>query len=216
VSQVTAGTRRPPQQTRRQPGRAGLARRRARWHRVARWAFLAPAVAYVLFAFAIPVVYNLVLSFEQTSPATVSHLTAPFAGWSNYTTTLKDPVADSAIVRTFSFTVLSLLFQFLIGFGLALLFSLRFPLSRFARSLVLVPCGGLTAVTAQVCGVQVLSRPPGTWRCGGTATLPRSSKGGDSRTCASGPVGSAISRSSVSTACLPICSAGTSAALTCG
>jgi ABC-type polysaccharide transport system permease subunit len=93
----------------------------------------------VLFAFAIPVVYNLVLSFEQTSPATVSHLTAPFAGWSNYTTTLRDPVADSAIVRTFSFTVLSLLFQFLIGFGLALLFSLRFPLSRFARSLVLVP-----------------------------------------------------------------------------
>ena len=79
-----------------------------------------------------------------------------------------------------------------------------------------VPCGGLTAVTAQVYGVQVLSRPPGTWRCGGTATLPRSSKGGDSRTCASGPVGSAISRSSVSTACLPICSAGTSAALTCG
>jgi multiple sugar transport system permease protein len=139
VSQVTAGTRRPPQPTRRQPGRAELARRRARWHRVARWAFLAPAVAYVLFAFAIPVVYNLVLSFEQTSPATVSHLTAPFAGWSNYTTTLRDPVADSAIVRTFSFTVLSLLFQFLIGFGLALLFSLRFPLSRFARSLVLVP-----------------------------------------------------------------------------
>ena len=79
-----------------------------------------------------------------------------------------------------------------------------------------VPCGGLTAVTAQVCGVQVLSRPPGTWRCGGTATLPRSSKGGDSRMCANGPAGSAISRSSVSTACLPICSAGTSAALTCG
>jgi len=66
-------------------------------------------------------------------------LTAPFAGLSNYTTTLRDPTADSAIVRTFSFTVLSLLFQFLIGFGLALLFSLRFPLRRFARSLILVP-----------------------------------------------------------------------------
>jgi hypothetical protein len=44
-----------------------------------------------------------------------------------------------AIVRTFSFTVLSLLFQFLIGFSLALLFNLRFPLRRFARSLILVP-----------------------------------------------------------------------------
>ena len=112
---------------------------RSRMRRLVRWAFLVPAAAYVLFAFAIPIIYNLVLSFEQTSPATVSHLTAPFAGWSNYTTTLKDPIADSAIVRTFSFTVLSLLFQFIIGFSLALLFNLRFPLRRFARSLILVP-----------------------------------------------------------------------------
>lgn len=112
---------------------------RRRLRRLARWAFLLPAAAYVLFTFAIPIVYNLLLSFEQTSPATISHLTAPFAGWSNYTTTLKDPTADSAIVRTFSFTVLSLLFQFLIGFGLALLFNLRFPLRRLARSLILVP-----------------------------------------------------------------------------
>jgi multiple sugar transport system permease protein len=90
-----------------------------RMRRLARWAFLLPAAAYVLFAFAVPVVYNLLLSFEQTSPATISHLTAPFAGLSNYTTTLRDPTADSAIARTFSFTVLSLLFQFLIGFSLA-------------------------------------------------------------------------------------------------
>ena len=110
-----------------------------RLRRAARWAFLVPAIGYVLFAFAIPVVYNLVLSFEQTSPATISHLTAPFAGLSNYTTTLKDPIADSAIVRTLSFTVLSLMFQFLIGFGLAVLFTLQFPLRRFARSLILVP-----------------------------------------------------------------------------
>jgi multiple sugar transport system permease protein len=108
-------------------------------YRALRWAFLLPAIAYLIFAFAIPVIYNLVLSFEQTSPATISHLTAPFAGLSNYTSTLKDPTADSAIIRTFTFTVLSLLFQFLIGFALALLFNLRFPLRRFARSLILVP-----------------------------------------------------------------------------
>jgi multiple sugar transport system permease protein len=110
-----------------------------RFRRAAKWAFLVPAAAYVLFAFVIPIVYNLILSFEQTSLATISHLFAPSAGFSNYSTTLKDPVADSAIVRTFSFTVLSLLFQFLIGFALALLFNLKFPLSRFARSLILVP-----------------------------------------------------------------------------
>jgi multiple sugar transport system permease protein len=139
VSQVTVHTPRLPQGTRRPGGATPSAARRARLRRTARWAFLIPAAAYVLFAFAIPIVYNLVLSLEQTSPATISHLTAPFAGTSNYTTTLKDPTADSAIVRTFSFTVLSLLFQFLIGFGLALLFNLKFPLRRFARSLILVP-----------------------------------------------------------------------------
>jgi len=137
MSAAAVRSRRPSQAG---PGGAlAPAARRARLHRAVRWAFLAPAVGYVLFAFAIPVGYNLVLSFEQTSPATISHLTAPFAGLSNYTATLGNPIADSAIVRTFSFTVLSLVFQFLIGFGLALLFNLRYPLCRFARSLILVP-----------------------------------------------------------------------------
>jgi multiple sugar transport system permease protein len=120
-------------------GGTSRSRRAARLRRAARWGFLVPAALYVAFAFAIPIVYNLILSFEQTSLATVSHLTAPWAGFSNYTVTLKNSFADAAIVRTFSFTVLSLLFQFIIGFGLALLFNLKFPLSRFARSLILVP-----------------------------------------------------------------------------
>jgi multiple sugar transport system permease protein len=120
-------------------GGTAATRRAVRLRRLARWGFLVPAGLYVAFAFAIPIVYNLILSFEQTSLATVSHLTAPWAGFSNYTVTLKNGFADAAIVRTFSFTVLSLLFQFIIGFGLALLFNLKFPLSRFARSLILVP-----------------------------------------------------------------------------
>jgi multiple sugar transport system permease protein len=108
----------------------------ARWARVG---FLVPAVLYVLFAFVIPIIYNLILSFEQTSPATVSSLFAPFAGIANYKATLVQATTQSAIVRTFTFTFLSLLFQFIIGFGLALLFNLRFPLRRVARSLVIIP-----------------------------------------------------------------------------
>ena len=140
MSQATTATRPARRGGNGRPGRAARPVPRViRLRRAARWAFLLPAGAYVLFAFAIPVIYNLVLSFEDTSPATVSHLTAPFAGLSNYTSTLGNSTADSAIIRTFSFTVLSLLFQFLIGLGLALLFNQRFPLRRLARSLVLVP-----------------------------------------------------------------------------
>ena len=90
-------------------------------------AFLIPAVLYVLFAFVVPIVYNLILSFEQTSPATISSLFAPFAGLSNYKATLVQPVTQSAIARTFIFTAGSLFFQFIIGFSLALLFNLQVP-----------------------------------------------------------------------------------------
>ena len=95
------------------------------------------ALSFTIVVTQVPFVATLVISslhWNVLRPGQKS-----FAGLSNYTTTLRDPIADSAIVRTFSFTVLSLLFQFLIGFSLALLFNLRFPLRRFARSLILVP-----------------------------------------------------------------------------
>jgi multiple sugar transport system permease protein len=111
----------------------------ARRRGLARAAFLVPAVAYVLFAFALPTIYNLILSFQETSPATISSLAAPFAGLSNYKATLLQPTTQSALLRTLEFTAGSLVFQFLIGFGLALLFNVRFPLRGLARSLVIVP-----------------------------------------------------------------------------
>ena len=116
-------------------------RRLSSWRRqqLAGWLFLAPAIAYLLFAFALPIAYNVMLSFERTSPATIADLTAPWAGLDNYRFILDDPVSRSAIVRTFVFTAGSLLGQFVIGFALALLFSLRFPGRTFARSLIIVP-----------------------------------------------------------------------------
>ena len=123
-------------------GRAGGRSRsdmRARYRRAARLVFLIPAGLYVLFAFVVPVIYNLILSFEVTTPATIASLFAPWAGLSNYKMTLLNSITQSALIRTLTFTVLSLLFQFLIGFGLALLFNLRFPLNKLARSLVIVP-----------------------------------------------------------------------------
>jgi multiple sugar transport system permease protein len=110
-----------------------------RKEQLAGWLFLAPAIAYLLFAFALPIVYNVMLSFERTSPETIAKFSAPFAGLDNYRVVLNDPTSRSAIVHTFVFTAGSLFFQFIIGFGLALLFSLRFPGRGLARSLVIVP-----------------------------------------------------------------------------
>jgi multiple sugar transport system permease protein len=140
LARTAAPTRRDTARRHPRPDRATAEVSRAsRWTRYARAVFLIPAIAYVLFAFALPIVYNLILSFEQTSPATIASLFAPFAGLANYKTALLDPVTQSAIVRTFTFTAGSLFFQFVIGFSLALLFNLRFPLRRVARSLVIIP-----------------------------------------------------------------------------
>jgi multiple sugar transport system permease protein len=120
--------------TRSHPGLSGR-----RKQQLAGWLFLIPAIAYLLFAFALPIVYNVMLSFQRTSPATISSLTAPFAGLDNYRSVLHDPTSRAAIVRTFEFTVGSLIGQFLIGFALALLFTLQFPGRTIARSLIIVP-----------------------------------------------------------------------------
>src|SRR5262245_48336872 len=120
-------------------GAAGLRLSGRRKEQLAGWLFLAPAIAYLLFAFALPIVYNVMLSFERTPPETIAKFSAPFAGLDNYRAVLNDPTSRSAIVHTFVFTAGSLFFQFIIGFALALLFSLRFPGRTVARSLVVVP-----------------------------------------------------------------------------
>lgn len=111
----------------------------ARRERIAAWLFLAPAIAYLLFAFALPILYNVLLSFEQVSPATLSHLFSPWAGVANYRFIIDDPTSRAAIFRTLEFTFGSLVGQFVIGFALALLFTATFPGRTFARSLIIVP-----------------------------------------------------------------------------
>jgi multiple sugar transport system permease protein len=106
---------------------------------LAAWLFLTPAILYVLFAFVLPIVYNVMLSFERSSPESIGSLTAPFAGLANYRFILSDPTSRMAIIHTFEFTAGSLIGQFIIGFTLALLFSLRFPGRTLGRSLIIVP-----------------------------------------------------------------------------
>src|SRR5215831_18066183 len=87
------------------------ARRR---QQLAGWLFLTPAILYLLFSFALPIVYNVMLSFERTSPATIANFSAPFAGLDNYRFILHDSTSRSAIAHTFLFTAGSLFFQFII------------------------------------------------------------------------------------------------------
>src|SRR5215813_7871609 len=89
------------------PSAATGSRRRLsarRKEQIAGWLFLTPAILYLLFAFGLPIVYNVMLSFERTSPATIASFTAPFAGLDNYRYIFNDPTSRSAIVHTLEFT----------------------------------------------------------------------------------------------------------------
>lgn len=95
------------------------------------------ALGYLLVLSAFPLVYNLILSFQDVDLFTLASFDRPFVGWRNYAEVLGAPVAPGIFANTALFVALSLLFQVTIGFGLALLFDLRFPGSRWLRGLFL-------------------------------------------------------------------------------
>jgi multiple sugar transport system permease protein len=62
-----------------------------------------------------------------------------FIGLANYTTLLHDEVFLKSIVNTFVFTISCLVFQFLIGFALALFFNLKFSIAKPVRGILMMP-----------------------------------------------------------------------------
>lgn len=102
--------------------------------------FLIPVLVYQLIFGIYPLIYNLILSFKDVT--LITYLGGGISQWiglSNYVQILKDPVFQKAIFNTLIFTGLSLSFQFIIGFWLALLFNRTFPLKGLFQSLIMIP-----------------------------------------------------------------------------
>jgi len=106
---------------------------------VARWLFLAPAVAYILIFFGYPVVQNVVMSFQDYTTRTFFTGEAPWVGFANYAEVIGSYVFGTALSNTALFTLGSIVGQFVIGLLFALFFHRRFPLSNVLRSLLLLP-----------------------------------------------------------------------------
>lgn len=130
------------------PGRAPAAatrgarsRRRLalRRDRLTYWGFLIPALVYLIAFFAYPVVRNVIISFQNYSITSLYTGQAPFAGLANYRAIFDSGLFSSIVVNTAIFTVCSMAGQFVIGLGLALFFSRRFPLNGVIRALLLLP-----------------------------------------------------------------------------
>lgn len=91
-----------------------------------------------LFAFAgLPLIYNVIISFQQVDVFSLGTLFHPSAGWDNYLAIFRDPLANMVFWNTVIFTVGSVAFQFTIGFAFALFFHQKFPGATWFRGLFL-------------------------------------------------------------------------------
>jgi multiple sugar transport system permease protein len=101
--------------------------------------FILPFVLFCLLLMLYPVVYSLTLSFRQATVDTFVSGDMPFNGLTQYQAAVADPVFWRAVVNTVLFAFFSILFQFTIGFFLALLFQVNFPLKNFCLAVLLIP-----------------------------------------------------------------------------
>jgi len=83
--------------------------------------FILPFVVFCLALLLYPVMYSLTLSFRDATVETFVSGDMPFNGFTQYQASLADPVFWRALINTVLFAFFSILFQFTIGFLLALL-----------------------------------------------------------------------------------------------
>jgi multiple sugar transport system permease protein len=95
------------------------------------------ALLYLLLFAGVPLVYNVVLSFQNVDLMSPAFLARPFAGLSNYLDVMARPETRRVVANTLVFVGVSLVFQVSGGFLLALLFMQRFPAVSFMRGLFL-------------------------------------------------------------------------------
>ena len=101
--------------------------------------FILPFVIFCLILLLYPVVYSLALSFREATVETFVSGEMPFNGLTQYQAALADPVFWRALINTLLFAFFSILFQFTIGFLLALLFQASFPWKNFCLAALLIP-----------------------------------------------------------------------------
>ena len=82
--------------------------------------FLLPGVLVTALLIIYPLVYIVSMSFSEDAMNM-----SGFAGLTNYTKLFKNPQLPKAIVNTLNWTLATVIFSFLIGFGLALLINRR-------------------------------------------------------------------------------------------
>lgn len=103
--------------------------------------FIVPALVYMLAFCIYPVVYNLILGFQNMSISNMVSKSYQFVGLEQYKEILfgaPSKLFFKSLKNTFVYTVFSILFQFVLGFAFASLFSKKFHAAKFLRGIMLI------------------------------------------------------------------------------
>lgn len=98
---------------------------------------IALALVFLFVLAGLPLIYNLVISFQSVDIFGLGTLDHPYVGWQNFESIVDDPDFGMIAENTVLFVVGSILFQFSIGFALALFFDSRFHGASYVRGLFL-------------------------------------------------------------------------------
>ncbi|MCR5790617.1 MAG: sugar ABC transporter permease [Lachnospiraceae bacterium] len=110
--------------------------------------FILPAFIYMMVFVGYPILSNILLSLQDVSVRNLVKGEKHFIAFANYVGLFQDAVFLKSVKNTLVFTISCLIFQFLIGFLLALLFSKRFSFAKTVRGLTMIPWMMPMTVTA--------------------------------------------------------------------
>ncbi len=110
--------------------------------------FILPAFIYMMVFVGYPIVCNFILSLQDVSVRNLVKGEKHFIAFQNYIELFGDEVFLRSMKNTLVFTLSCLVFQFLIGFLLALLFSKKFSIAKQVRGLTMIPWMMPMTVTA--------------------------------------------------------------------
>jgi multiple sugar transport system permease protein len=111
---------------------------RARVQQSLGYLFVLPAILFMVAFIGYPIIYNIILSFQNVSVMTFNNPIKEFVGLGNYFTMLKDPLLSLTMSNTLFYTIFCIILQFTIGFALALLFNKKFRMAKSIRGLIMV------------------------------------------------------------------------------
>ena len=111
--------------------------------------FILPALIYMILMIGYPIVYNILLGFQDVSAYNLAAgAPRPFTGIQNYKIIFANETMPFAIKNTFFYTVSCLIFQFSIGLLFALLFNKQFALAKPLRGFLVISWMMPVTVTA--------------------------------------------------------------------